>query len=262
MSLCTRCVALSLLLRRGALSARPTVRACPLTAASAAAAAVPARPSLSSYFRATLIHAPEWGAGVEILQDHLLGVDANSGRIAFVHPYSAGVEEQVAAEYALPTSGLTILPPTQFLIPGFIDTHCHAPQFQFAGTGTDRDLMVWLQTYTFPAEVRMGDPEFAKAVYARLVKAALAAGTTTAFYYGSSNTQPQRMREGRLQAGKRGKHARAAQLSLTGFSVCSYWVSLSHFCLSVASQARSTWKARKRWWINVFCRANAPSLAK
>lgn len=118
------------------------------------------------------------------MQDQLLGVEAASGRIAFVRAYSAEAAAAVEREYALPAAGLTTLPATQFLIPGFIDTHCHAPQFQFAGTGTDRDLMVWLQTYTFPAEVRMGDAAFAKAVYARLVKAALAAGTTTAFYYG------------------------------------------------------------------------------
>lgn len=67
----------------------------------------------------------------------------------------------------------------------FIDTHCHAPQFQFTGTGTDRDLMIWLQTYTFPAEMRMASLEFARQVYGRLVRASLAAGTTSVFYYGT-----------------------------------------------------------------------------
>ena len=42
----------------------------------------------------------------------------------------------------------------QFCVPGMIDTHVHAPQYQFTGTATDLPLMEWLQTYTFPAERR------------------------------------------------------------------------------------------------------------
>lgn len=45
--------------------------------------------------------------------------------------------------------------------------------------------MVWLQTYTFPAEMRMADAGFAREVYGRLVRASLAAGTTSVFYYGT-----------------------------------------------------------------------------
>eukprot|EP00959_Pyramimonas_sp_CCMP1952_P468560 9493443-Pyramimonas_sp.AAC.1 len=43
----------------------------------------------------------------------------------------------------------------QFLCPGLVDTHVHAAQYQFTGTGTDMPLMQWLQAYTFPAERRM-----------------------------------------------------------------------------------------------------------
>ena len=31
---------------------------------------------------------------------------------------------------------------------GFIDTHIHAPQYQFTGTAADRPLMEWLDHYT------------------------------------------------------------------------------------------------------------------
>ena len=34
--------------------------------------------------------------------------------------------------------------PYQFLVPGFVDCHIHAPQFSFAGTATDVPLMDWL----------------------------------------------------------------------------------------------------------------------
>jgi len=45
----------------------------------------------------------------------------------------------------------------QILVPGFIDTHVHAPQYSFTGTATDKPLMEWLQEYTFPAERRLKD---------------------------------------------------------------------------------------------------------
>jgi len=45
--------------------------------------------------------------------------------------------------------------------PGMIDTHVHAPQYQFTGTATDLPLMEWLQAYTFPAERRCSDVNLA-----------------------------------------------------------------------------------------------------
>ena len=38
---------------------------------------------------------------------------------------------------------------SQFLMPGFVDTHIHAPQYRFTGTGFDKQLLEWLETYTF-----------------------------------------------------------------------------------------------------------------
>ena len=74
---------------------------------------------------------------------------------------------------------------TDFCVPGFIDTHVHAPQYQFTGTATDLPLMQWLQHYTFPAERRCEDTAFAARVYDKLVLRLLRAGTTTAVYYGT-----------------------------------------------------------------------------
>lgn len=48
--------------------------------------------------------------------------------------------------------------------PGMIDTHVHAPQYQFTGTATDLPLMEWLQTYTFPAERRCADVHLASRI--------------------------------------------------------------------------------------------------
>ena len=46
---------------------------------------------------------------------------------------------------------------TDFCVPGFIDTHIHAPQYPNAGTGLDLPLMQWLDQYTFPSETAMAD---------------------------------------------------------------------------------------------------------
>ncbi|KAJ3280057.1 hypothetical protein HK104_000960, partial [Borealophlyctis nickersoniae] len=62
-----------------------------------------------------------------------------------------------------------LLGKNEFLIPGFIDTHIHAPQYTFTGSATSTPLLPWLERYAFPAEQRVSDPEYAKRVYGKLV---------------------------------------------------------------------------------------------
>jgi guanine deaminase len=83
------------------------------------------------------------------------------------------------------TGRLLELTPTQFLLPGLIDTHVHAPQWPQAGTALDLPLEQWLFEYTFKLEARYSDLVFAREVYEDLVATLLANGTTTAVYYGS-----------------------------------------------------------------------------
>ena len=40
------------------------------------------------------------------------------------------------------------------IIPGFVDLHLHAPQFANIGLGLDKELMPWLEAYTFPEEAK------------------------------------------------------------------------------------------------------------
>lgn len=53
----------------------------------------------------------------------------------------------------------------EFLCPGFVDLHTHAPQFPNTGLGLDLPLLEWLDKYTFPLEMRYEDEGFAKSVY-------------------------------------------------------------------------------------------------
>ena len=39
--------------------------------------------------------------------------------------------------------------------PGFVDTHAHAPQYCNRGLGMDKELLPWLETYTFPEEAKL-----------------------------------------------------------------------------------------------------------
>jgi guanine deaminase len=70
----------------------------------------------------------------------------------------------------------------RLLMPGFIDTHVHAPQLDvLASHGTG--LLDWLTNYTFPAEQRYADPAVAQAGAAFFLDALLAHGTTSAVVF-------------------------------------------------------------------------------
>jgi guanine deaminase len=62
-----------------------------------------------------------------------------------------------------------LLKESQFLLPGFIDCHIHAPQFPNLGLGLDKPLLDWLNSYTFPIEALYSDKNFAKHVYEKVV---------------------------------------------------------------------------------------------
>ncbi|CAE6348527.1 unnamed protein product [Rhizoctonia solani] len=73
----------------------------------------------------------------------------------------------------------------EWLMPGFVDTHTHAPQFPNIGIGGQYELLDWLNNVTFPTESRFHDTKFAERVYSSVVDRVLNSGTTTCCYYGS-----------------------------------------------------------------------------
>jgi guanine deaminase len=68
------------------------------------------------------------------------------------------------------------------ILPGFVDAHVHYPQTAIIASWGKR-LMEWLNTYTFPEEMRFGDPAYARAVADQYFDLTLAAGTTTTVSY-------------------------------------------------------------------------------
>lgn len=65
----------------------------------------------------------------------------------------------------------------RLIIPGFCDMHVHAPQFLQRGIGMDKELLDWLNTYTFPTEAKFKDKEHARMVYTAFVDELLRQGT-------------------------------------------------------------------------------------
>lgn len=63
------------------------------------------------------------------------------------------------------------------IIPGFCDMHVHAPQFLQRGIGMDRELLDWLNTYTYPNEAKFNDKGHAKKIYSAFVDELLRNGT-------------------------------------------------------------------------------------
>jgi guanine deaminase len=66
--------------------------------------------------------------------------------------------------------------------PGFIDAHVHYPQTAIIASWGKR-LIDWLNTYTFPEEMRFSDPAYAAEVAERYFDLTLAHGTTTVCSY-------------------------------------------------------------------------------
>jgi guanine deaminase len=65
---------------------------------------------------------------------------------------------------------------------GFIDAHVHYPQTAIIASWGKR-LIDWLNTYTFPEEMRFADPAYASEIAHRYLDLVLARGTTTVCSY-------------------------------------------------------------------------------
>ncbi len=65
------------------------------------------------------------------------------------------------------------IPVTDFgdalLIPAMNDMHVHAPQYRNMGIAMDKELLPWLNQYTFPEELRFKNIDYAQAIYTRFV---------------------------------------------------------------------------------------------
>jgi len=82
----------------------------------------------------------------------------------------------------LPADVEVISHPDCLLVPGFVDTHIHYPQTDVIGSG-GRQLLDWLEDYTFPTERRFADATHAREVAEFFLDELLRNGTTTAMVF-------------------------------------------------------------------------------
>ena len=68
---------------------------------------------------------------------------------------------------------------SSILMPGFIDTHTHAPMVLFRGIADDMRLQEWLEKFIFPAEARNVDVEFVRWGTRMACLEMMLSGTTT-----------------------------------------------------------------------------------
>lgn len=131
-------------------------------------------------FLGNALHTPTRDR-LEYLPGALIEVEA-AGTIRAVHRGGSPEADAAAARYRA-VGTLETLEPGQYLLPGFVDLHVHAPQWPQLGLALDLPLEEWLQASTFPLEARYADTTFAKETYQSLVDGLLANGTTTALYF-------------------------------------------------------------------------------
>jgi len=70
------------------------------------------------------------------------------------------------------------------LCPGFIDTHVHYPQSDMIASH-GKQLLEWLENYTFPTELKFADYDHAKDISDFFLDQLISNGTTTALVFGT-----------------------------------------------------------------------------
>lgn len=130
----------------------------------------------------TLVHTPVRGE-LEVIHDALVSVGVTGEIVKIDTSGSTTYNKSLVA--ARENKQLTTLKEGQYLLPGLVDLHIHAPQWPQLGKALDLPLYDWLQQCTFPLEAKYADLEFAQASYSSLVDNLIANGTTTATYFGT-----------------------------------------------------------------------------
>ncbi|WP_027706484.1 TRZ/ATZ family hydrolase [Zooshikella ganghwensis] len=108
-------------------------------------------------------------ADKEVLKNHALVI--NDGTIVAITP-----NEQVLDQFQ-PANHQQL--PNHALIPGFINTHCHAAMSFFRGKADDLPLMTWLNEHIWPAESQWVSAEFVHDGTQLAIAEMLRCGTTT-----------------------------------------------------------------------------------
>ena len=134
-------------------------------------------------FRASIYHCTESDRVIEAVYfpDGLMVVDNDSGKILEVGEYTTTAPKWPNSLSLKRFKGSLIMP-------GFIDTHVHYPQYRvIASYGTS--LLDWLNTYTFVEEQKFSDLDYVTKVAELFLDELIKNGTTTAMTFCTSHKQ-------------------------------------------------------------------------
>jgi guanine deaminase len=105
----------------------------------------------------------------------------STGAVLVRNGHIEAVGDAAALTAAHPQANVTDY--RQHLIcPGFVDSHAHYPQTAIIASW-GKQLIDWLNTYTFPEEMRLADASYARLIANRYLDLTLAHGTTTVCSY-------------------------------------------------------------------------------
>ncbi len=127
-------------------------------------------------FRGRIVHCtgdPDAGGLVEHFEDGLLLVD--EGRVRSLGPAETLIKNLSEDIPVTHWKG-------SWILPGFIDCHVHYPQLDVIASYGEK-LLDWLETYTYPAEEKFADPDFARVTAEQFLDRMLANGTTSAMVF-------------------------------------------------------------------------------
>ncbi|KAK5124896.1 hypothetical protein LTR85_001086 [Meristemomyces frigidus] len=157
---------------------------------------------------------------LEILPHAAVGVKPD-GTIAFVHAGSESPHDVKQQYEGFARASTTVLKRSQFLFPGMVDTHLHAPQWPNLALGMEGNLREWVENWTDPMEASYSDTAKARRVYADVVKTTLGLGSTTVAYNSSIHAEATNaLADAALKAGQR---AIVGKLCITTGSTRGNW---------------------------------------
>lgn len=86
------------------------------------------------------------------------------------------------------SAALTQLGRDALIVPGFVDTHLHAPQLEMIGSYGGH-LLEWLNRYTFPTEAKFSDPAHASQIATAFFDELLRNGTLCALIFSTIHAE-------------------------------------------------------------------------
>lgn len=141
--------------------------------------------NMSSVLRvidARLLHClddPDTGGPAPVVHEPTGRLVVRDGRIA-----ACGARDSIS----IPEGAEYIDLAGKLVVPGFVDTHIHYPQVDIVAS-YGKQLLEWLERYTFPAEQRFVDIEHARQTSEFFLDELLRNGTTTALVFGTVHEQ-------------------------------------------------------------------------